>query len=246
MDGSLKAFLERHSLWTELRDALEVAEQLLEICRAARGLAGSWMLLPQWQNRLWVWWHLRVVEQRAKNAIGPLLSAVEVACAELPPVSAGHFSEQTAFAMALAVAEVTDCMLRMASLDLVDEVLSRRDIHRPNWWKPSESFSEHARYRFYSHGRIDLGEFSAIVARLRKESILLSKQMPLLQKPKRRGRPPDTDPKADARVSAVWKNGNGCFRTHAELADCLKMPVLQVKRALDRERKRKSNGTTAN
>ena len=55
-------------------------------------------------------------------------------------------------------------------------------------------------------------------------------------KPKRRGRKPDTDPKADKRIADAW--GTGRHKTYADLAHELGRPLLDVRRAIDRHRKR--------
>jgi hypothetical protein len=53
---------------------------------------------------------------------------------------------------------------------------------------------------------------------------------------RRRGRNPDTDPKADKRVADAW--GTRAYRTHEECGRALGMTKKQVKDALDRHRKR--------
>lgn len=53
----------------------------------------------------------------------------------------------------------------------------------------------------------------------------------------RRGRPQDTDPKADARVFDAWQTGN--YKKFADLARELKIERRDVKLAIDRERKRR-------
>lgn len=55
-------------------------------------------------------------------------------------------------------------------------------------------------------------------------------------KPKRRGREPDTDPKADKRIAEAW--GTGRHKTYADLAHELGRPPLDVRRAIDRHRHR--------
>jgi hypothetical protein len=52
----------------------------------------------------------------------------------------------------------------------------------------------------------------------------------------RRGRKPDTDPKADQRVADAWETGS--YTTYADCAKALGMTRRQVERALDRHRKR--------
>jgi hypothetical protein len=56
---------------------------------------------------------------------------------------------------------------------------------------------------------------------------------------RRRGRKPDTDPKADKRVADAWGTGN--FKTHEECGRALELTKKQVKDALDRHRKRPGN-----
>jgi hypothetical protein len=51
------------------------------------------------------------------------------------------------------------------------------------------------------------------------------------------GRPSDTNHQADAKLAEAWNSGH--FRTHAELAREKRMPVRDVKLALERDRKRK-------
>ncbi len=53
----------------------------------------------------------------------------------------------------------------------------------------------------------------------------------------RRGRKPDTDPKADARIAEAWATRQ--YRTFAELERELKLGKGEGKRAVDRHRKRK-------
>lgn len=53
----------------------------------------------------------------------------------------------------------------------------------------------------------------------------------------RRGRKPDTDPKADARIAEAWATGQ--YRTFADLERELKLPSRGAKLAIDRHRKRK-------
>jgi hypothetical protein len=52
----------------------------------------------------------------------------------------------------------------------------------------------------------------------------------------RRGRRPDTDPKADERVWDAWQSGG--HQTHEQLAAALGKPKREVERALDRHRHR--------
>lgn len=51
----------------------------------------------------------------------------------------------------------------------------------------------------------------------------------------KRGRPSDTDPKADKRVADAW--GTGCYRTYEACGQALGMTRRQVKLAIDRHRK---------
>jgi hypothetical protein len=53
---------------------------------------------------------------------------------------------------------------------------------------------------------------------------------------RRRGRKPDTDPKADKRIADAWETKR--FRTYAECARELRITPREVKAALDRHRKR--------
>lgn len=54
---------------------------------------------------------------------------------------------------------------------------------------------------------------------------------------RRRGRKPDTDPKADAGIAKAWATRQ--YRTYADLERELNLPVGEAKRACDRHRKRK-------
>ncbi|MBN1489760.1 MAG: hypothetical protein JXA69_07570 [Phycisphaerae bacterium] len=54
--------------------------------------------------------------------------------------------------------------------------------------------------------------------------------------PKRRGRKPRTNPEADRRIAEAW--GTGEYHKHEDLAQTLIMGVNDVKKALDRHRKR--------
>lgn len=58
------------------------------------------------------------------------------------------------------------------------------------------------------------------------------------RKPKRRGRPKDTDPKADKRIWDAWHTGS--YRKHEDLAKSLSTTARHAKAALDRQRKRES------
>jgi hypothetical protein len=58
--------------------------------------------------------------------------------------------------------------------------------------------------------------------------------------PRKRGRPVDTDPKADKRVYEAWKSGH--YPNYSELARELKMSQGDMKRAIDRHRKRVERG----
>lgn len=53
---------------------------------------------------------------------------------------------------------------------------------------------------------------------------------------KKRGRRPDTDPKADKSLFEAWKTRR--YKTYAELAEEKNATALEVKRAIDRHRKR--------
>ncbi len=53
----------------------------------------------------------------------------------------------------------------------------------------------------------------------------------------RRGRKMVSDPKEDARIAEAWASGS--YEKHADLAQGLGLPERDVKRALDRDRKRK-------
>jgi hypothetical protein len=57
------------------------------------------------------------------------------------------------------------------------------------------------------------------------------------EKPKgRRGRKPDTDPKADKRVADAWRSGQ--YPTYADCGKALGKSAKEIKKALDRERHR--------
>jgi hypothetical protein len=57
------------------------------------------------------------------------------------------------------------------------------------------------------------------------------------RKSPRRGRPSDTDPKADKQMFDAWQTGE--YKTYEELARTLKMETRKVKLAIDRQRKRR-------
>jgi|GEM_PF-3806677 len=74
------------------------------------------------------------------------------------------------------------------------------------------------------------------VIQLRQPITTLSQEVALTSKPKRRGRKPDTDPKADQRIWEAYEGG-GC-KTNAECARNLNMTEREVKLARDRHRQR--------
>jgi len=53
---------------------------------------------------------------------------------------------------------------------------------------------------------------------------------------RRRGRPVKTDPKADKRISDAWKSGR--YKDYQQLADEAGLDVREVRRIIDRQRKR--------
>src|SRR5262249_54435254 len=53
---------------------------------------------------------------------------------------------------------------------------------------------------------------------------------------RRRGRPADTDEKQDKRIWDAWQSK--AHKTYRELASALKIPTMQVKAAIERQRKR--------
>lgn len=55
----------------------------------------------------------------------------------------------------------------------------------------------------------------------------------------RRGRHLGSNLTEDARIAEAWDTG--CYNTYVELADRLKLEVREVKRAIDRHRKRRKN-----
>jgi hypothetical protein len=54
------------------------------------------------------------------------------------------------------------------------------------------------------------------------------------EKPRRRGRKPDTDPRADQRIAEAWATGQ--HKTYAQLAEAKGITEREVKLALDRTR----------
>ena len=58
----------------------------------------------------------------------------------------------------------------------------------------------------------------------------------------RRGRKPDTDPKEDKKIADAWESR--VYRTYAECESALNLKKGDVKRALDRHRKRNKKRTT--
>jgi hypothetical protein len=56
------------------------------------------------------------------------------------------------------------------------------------------------------------------------------------QRQRKRGRPVDTDPKADKRIFDAWSSGS--YKTYEELASVLRMNKSAVESAIDRHRKR--------
>src|SRR5262249_12930382 len=58
----------------------------------------------------------------------------------------------------------------------------------------------------------------------------------------KRGRPADTDPRADKRIFEAWRSGH--HTTYADLATALGQPEQQVRAAIDRHRKRLGRGNT--
>jgi len=69
---------------------------------------------------------------------------------------------------------------------------------------------------------------------LRRTSESTKKKPP--SKLRRRGRPPDTDRRSDAKMAEAWMTRS--YRTYVDLAAAFNVPVLEVRRALDRNRKR--------
>jgi tetratricopeptide (TPR) repeat protein len=59
---------------------------------------------------------------------------------------------------------------------------------------------------------------------------------PTIEQRRKRGRPRDTDEDEDRRISEAWETGS--YRTYDELAQAKKIPEREVRRALDRHRKR--------
>jgi hypothetical protein len=58
-----------------------------------------------------------------------------------------------------------------------------------------------------------------------------------------RGRPADSDPRADKRIVDAWKSGQ--YRKHKDLAMALGMRATEVTQALDRHRKRAERNSPA-
>jgi hypothetical protein len=83
--------------------------------------------------------------------------------------------------------------------------------------------------------------------RIEGEAVILHRAL-LNQKPgknqgpregkRRRGRPGDTDPKADEQIWDAWKTG--AHKEYAELAHLLRMSPTEVARAIDRHRHRRA------
>jgi hypothetical protein len=57
-----------------------------------------------------------------------------------------------------------------------------------------------------------------------------------------RGRPIDTDPKADRRIVEAWARGRGQYKSLEDLAHGLGTTKPEVKKAIDRHRQRKPDG----
>jgi hypothetical protein len=72
---------------------------------------------------------------------------------------------------------------------------------------------------------------AACAAELRRLYRLVSRG-----KRRKRGRPTDTDPKADERICAAWRTGR--YKKYADLARELRIKPGEVRNAIDRHRKR--------
>jgi hypothetical protein len=57
----------------------------------------------------------------------------------------------------------------------------------------------------------------------------------------KRGRPTDTDPKADKKISDAWRTDQ--YKTYADLAGTMRIPTQEVKHAIDRNRKREERSS---
>lgn len=72
-------------------------------------------------------------------------------------------------------------------------------------------------------------------AQTRKQGEGAAKSAP--KRRRKRGRPADTDPKADKKIEDAWQTGQ--YRTHEDLAGALNTSRREVTAALDRQRKRR-------